>query len=195
MKELPATLLLGPTGFETLATRLWSETSVGAYGAAAVPAAMLVMLAAVPDMGALPAARQGWGGGVTGKGPQLLTGTAVEVSGVTKSFGDVQALDGADLSVLPGTLVAVLGPSGCGKTTLLRAVAGFERIDGGTIAVGGHCVAGPGVHVPPEGRQVGIVPQDQALFPHLTVARTSGSGSTASRGGPNGSTPCSSWPA
>ena len=113
---------------------------------------------------------------MTGKGPQLLTGTAVELTGVTKSFGDVQALDGADLSVLPGTLVAVLGPSGCGKTTLLRAVAGFERIDGGTIAVGGHCVAGPGVHVPPEGRQVGIVPQDQALFPHLTVAKNVGFG-------------------
>ena len=113
---------------------------------------------------------------MTAKGPQVLTGTAVEVSGVTKSFGDVQALAGADLSILPGTLVAVLGPSGCGKTTLLRTVAGFERIDGGTISVGGHCVAGPGVHVPPEGRQVGIVPQDQALFPHLTVARNVGFG-------------------
>ncbi|MEA2844065.1 MAG: iron(III) transport system ATP-binding protein [Actinomycetota bacterium] len=113
---------------------------------------------------------------MTAKGPQLLTGTEVELSGVTKSFGDVRALDGADLSVAPGTLVAVLGPSGCGKTTLLRAVAGFERIDDGTISVGGHCVAGPGVHVPPEGRQVGIVPQDQALFPHLTVARNVGFG-------------------
>ena len=113
---------------------------------------------------------------MTGKGPQLLTGTEVELTGVSKSFGGVQALDGADLSVSRGTLVAVLGPSGCGKTTLLRAVAGFERIDGGTIAVGGHCMAGPGVHVPPEARQVGIVPQAQALFPHLTVAKNVGFG-------------------
>ncbi len=100
----------------------------------------------------------------------------VEIAGARKMFGAVAALDGADLSVEAGTLTAVLGPSGCGKTTLLRAVAGFERLDEGTISVGGRVVAGPGVRVPPERRRVGIVPQDQALFPHLSVAANVGFG-------------------
>ncbi len=100
----------------------------------------------------------------------------VEVAGARKAFGPVTALDGADLWVEAGTLTAVLGPSGCGKTTLLRAVAGFERLDEGTISVGGRVVAGPGVQVPPERRRVGIVPQEQALFPHLSVAANVGFG-------------------
>ncbi len=100
----------------------------------------------------------------------------VEISGARKSFGAVSALDGADLSVEAGTLTAVLGPSGCGKTTLLRSVAGFERLDEGSVSVGGRVVAGPGVHVPPERRRVGIVPQEQALFPHLSVAANVGFG-------------------
>ncbi|HEV3498035.1 MAG TPA: ABC transporter ATP-binding protein, partial [Actinomycetes bacterium] len=101
---------------------------------------------------------------------------AVECVGVKKWFGSVHALDGTDLSLGAGTLTAVLGPSGCGKTTLLRAIAGFERIDGGRITVSGQAVAGPGLHVPPERRRVTIVPQEQALFPHLTVAGNVGYG-------------------
>ena len=101
---------------------------------------------------------------------------AVECVGVKKSFGSVHALDGTDLTLAAGTLTAVLGPSGCGKTTLLRAVAGFERIDAGRISVSGQEVAGPGVHLPPERRRVTIVPQEQALFPHLTVAGNVGYG-------------------
>jgi iron(III) transport system ATP-binding protein len=65
--------------------------------------------------------------------------------------------------------MAVLGPSGCGKTTLLRLMAGFERPDAGTISVAGRELAGPGTFVVPEHRRVGIVFQDYALFPHLTV--------------------------
>ncbi|HWI03578.1 MAG TPA: ABC transporter ATP-binding protein [Acidimicrobiales bacterium] len=102
--------------------------------------------------------------------------SAVECVGVSKAFGAVQALREADLTLAAGTLTAVLGPSGCGKTTLLRAVAGFERIDAGTIFVSGQAVAGPGVHLPPERRRVTIVPQEQALFPHLTVAANVGYG-------------------
>jgi iron(III) transport system ATP-binding protein len=101
---------------------------------------------------------------------------AVECVGVSKSFGPVQALRSTDLTLTTGTLTAVLGPSGCGKTTLLRAIAGFERIDAGTIRVSDQAVAGPGLHLPPERRRVTIVPQEQALFPHLTVAANVGYG-------------------
>jgi iron(III) transport system ATP-binding protein len=89
--------------------------------------------------------------------------------GVSKRFGEVVAVDAADFCVERGEFVALLGPSGCGKTTLLRLIAGFERPDAGTVAIGGRHVAG-GTWVPPERRHVGMVFQDYALFPHLTVA-------------------------
>ncbi len=79
-------------------------------------------------------------------------------------------LRAVDLTVPPGTVVALLGPSGCGKTTLLRAIAGLERPDAGTIALGGRLLSGDGTHVAPEKRRVGMVFQDWALFPHLSVA-------------------------
>jgi iron(III) transport system ATP-binding protein len=95
---------------------------------------------------------------------------------VHKSYGPVPALAGVDLDVPAGGLTAVLGPSGCGKTTLLRCVAGFTRLDAGEILVGDRRVAGPGVHAPPERRQVAVVPQEGALFPHLSVAGNVGYG-------------------
>ncbi|HEX2294300.1 MAG TPA: ABC transporter ATP-binding protein, partial [Actinomycetota bacterium] len=98
------------------------------------------------------------------------------VSGVRKAFGGAAVLNGVDLDVPAGTVVALLGPSGCGKTTLLRTIAGLERPDAGTISVGGRTLAGPGVHVPPEKRRVGMVFQDWALFPHLSVAANVGFG-------------------
>ncbi|HZI98300.1 MAG TPA: ABC transporter ATP-binding protein [Actinomycetales bacterium] len=94
----------------------------------------------------------------------------LEVRGVTKSFGDLAVLRGVDLDVPSGALAAVLGPSGCGKTTLLRVIAGLERAGAGTVTLGGQRLAGAGVHQPPEKRRIGIVPQEGALFPHLTVA-------------------------
>jgi iron(III) transport system ATP-binding protein len=95
---------------------------------------------------------------------------SLAVRGVRKRFGPVRALDGVDLDVPEGALTAVLGPSGCGKTTLLRCIAGFERVEAGQITVGFRTVTGPGVHVAPERRRVAIVPQEGALFPHLSVA-------------------------
>ena len=100
----------------------------------------------------------------------------IQLEGVTKRFGDVTAVDEASLCVDRGEVVALLGPSGCGKTTLLRLVAGFERPDGGSVEVAGVDVAGPGTWVPPEERRVGMVFQDYALFPHLTVAENVGFG-------------------
>ncbi|OKJ22853.1 ABC transporter [Streptomyces sp. CB00316] len=98
--------------------------------------------------------------------------TDLRITGLIKSYDDAtRVLDGLDLTVPDGRLAAVLGPSGCGKTTMLRILAGFLRADGGTVELGGQVVAGPGVHLPPERRRIGIVPQEGALFPHLSVAR------------------------
>jgi len=109
----------------------------------------------------------------------------VTVSGLSKTFGAQPVLAGLDLEVPAGSLTAILGPSGSGKTTLLRLLAGFERADRGTIAIGGVQVDGPGVHLPPERRRIGYVPQEGSLFPHLTVAGNVGFGLPAAqrRGG------------
>jgi iron(III) transport system ATP-binding protein len=80
------------------------------------------------------------------------------------------AVDGLSLTVAEGEILALLGPSGCGKTTTLRLIAGFEAPDAGTVAVRGAVVASPERMVAPEDRGIGIVFQDYALFPHLTVA-------------------------
>ena len=100
----------------------------------------------------------------------------IRLDGVTKNFGETTAVDGASLCVERGQVVALLGPSGCGKTTLLRLIAGFERPDGGSVEVAGTAVAAPGTWVPPEQRRVGMVFQDYALFPHLTVSENVGFG-------------------
>jgi iron(III) transport system ATP-binding protein len=94
---------------------------------------------------------------------------AILLDSVSKAFGATQAVREVSLEIDHGELMAVLGPSGCGKTTLLRLIAGFEAPDGGSVAVGEETVAGPGTFVPPEKRRVGMVFQDFALFPHLTV--------------------------
>jgi iron(III) transport system ATP-binding protein len=100
----------------------------------------------------------------------------IRLDGVTKRFGDVAAVDSASLCVARGEVVALLGPSGCGKTTLLRLIAGFERPDGGSVTVDERLVAAAGTWVAPEARRVGMVFQDYALFPHLTVAANVGFG-------------------
>lgn len=94
----------------------------------------------------------------------------VRIRGVVKRYGRVSALNGVHLTVPAGTLTAVLGPSGCGKTTLLRCVAGFERLNAGEIWIDGRQVAAADRHVPAHRRRVAVVPQQGALFPHLSVA-------------------------
>ncbi|KRB80213.1 sugar ABC transporter [Nocardioides sp. Root190] len=95
---------------------------------------------------------------------------ALEIRDLQAGYGKAPVLRGLDLTV-PSGVTAVLGSSGCGKTTLLRAVAGFVEPDGGSITVAGTEVVGEGRTVPARRRGIGYVPQEGALFPHLTVAR------------------------
>ena len=94
---------------------------------------------------------------------------SVRLDNVSKWFGRTRAVAGVSLELQAGELVAVLGPSGCGKTTLLRLIAGFDRADAGEIRIAGEVVASADAFVPPERRRIGMVFQDYALFPHLTV--------------------------
>ncbi len=98
-------------------------------------------------------------------------GEILTVDGLTKRFAQEAPPVVRDLrfGVEDGEIFALLGPSGCGKTTTLRLIAGFEHADAGKVALGGQVLTGPGRHVPPEQRGVGLVFQDYALFPHLTV--------------------------
>jgi len=98
------------------------------------------------------------------------------LDGVTKRYGVDTAVDDIDLTVRDGELLTLLGPSGCGKTTTLRMIAGLEMPTSGRVGVDDECVAADGDGVPPEQRDVGMVFQEFALFPHLTVAENVGFG-------------------
>lgn len=98
------------------------------------------------------------------------------IRGLSKSFGEVQALKAVELSLTEGQVLAVLGPSGCGKTTLLRCIAGFEAPEAGSIAIDAQPVVDHQTWVKPESRNIGYVPQHGVLFPHLTVAKNIGFG-------------------
>lgn len=95
--------------------------------------------------------------------------SAIQISHLSKSFATQPVLNDVSLHIRPGEFVAVLGPSGCGKTTLLRTVAGFEPVNSGTITVGDRLFSSPDVHVQPEKRELGIVFQNYALWPHMSV--------------------------
>ena len=93
------------------------------------------------------------------------SGVEVRLESLRRTYGTVTALDGLDLTLHPGELVALLGPSGCGKTTALRLLAGLEDSDGGRVVVGGQDIT----HVPTNKRDLGMVFQAYSLFPHMTA--------------------------
>ena len=93
--------------------------------------------------------------------------TLLEIVGVSRTFGDVTAVDAVSLSIAENEFFALLGPSGCGKTTLLRSIAGFEQPDRGAILLGGRDLLG----LPPHRRPVNLMFQSYALFPHMSVER------------------------
>ena len=94
----------------------------------------------------------------------------LEVENLRHAYGEQEVVRGLSFSLARGAIGCLLGPSGCGKTTVLRCIAGFEGIREGEIRLAGKVVSGAGVMLPPERRRIGMVFQDYALFPHLSVA-------------------------
>ena len=95
--------------------------------------------------------------------------TQLELNGVVQRYGSQTVVDGVNFSLEAGSIACLLGPSGCGKTTLLRCIAGFEDIAGGEIRLHGKVVSRAGERISPEKRRIGMVFQDYALFPHLSI--------------------------
>ena len=97
--------------------------------------------------------------------------TSLEIKHLNISFDDRKVISNLSLSIDSGNIASLLGPSGCGKTTLLRAIAGLVQPDSGTIRLGTQLIGVSSVLLPAEKRNIGYVPQNSALFPHLTVER------------------------
>ncbi|KJZ20390.1 ABC transporter ATP-binding protein [Loktanella sp. S4079] len=98
-----------------------------------------------------------------------MSAPRLEIKNIVKKFDGRQVVDDVSLTVMPGQVTCLLGPSGCGKSTTLRIIAGVEMQDSGTIHVDGQLICDTVHRVPPEGRSIGLMFQDFALFPHLSV--------------------------
>ncbi len=109
-------------------------------------------------------------GSGAGRGKAAVTFAArLTLEEVSRRYGETLALDRVSLDIAPSEVLCLLGPSGCGKSTLLRVAAGVERPSSGRILLDGQEIAGPNVFLPPEKRGIGLMFQDFALFPHLTI--------------------------
>ena len=116
------------------------------------------------------AARAGKSGATAARGKAAVTFAArLTFEDLSRRYGDTLALDRVSLDIAPSEILCLLGPSGCGKSTLLRIAAGVERPSSGRVLLDGQEVAGPDRFVPPEKRGVGLMFQDFALFPHLSI--------------------------
>ncbi|MEK7769086.1 MAG: ABC transporter ATP-binding protein, partial [Pseudomonadota bacterium] len=100
----------------------------------------------------------------------------LELKNIRQAYGQQLVVNDLSLALEKGQIGCLLGPSGCGKTTVLRCIAGFEPVLAGEILLNGIKVSGGGVFLPPEQRHIGMVFQDYALFPHLTVSANIGFG-------------------
>ena len=105
----------------------------------------------------------------------------LEVQHLTRRFAGREVVSDVSLTVEPGQVTCLLGPSGCGKSTTLRIIAGVDKQDGGQVFVDGREMSGPNLHLPPEARAIGLMFQDFALFPHLSVAQNVAFGLTGSK--------------
>lgn len=101
--------------------------------------------------------------------PQPIADEILRIENLSCRYGEQEVLKGVSLQLQQGSLVSLLGPSGCGKSTLLNAVAGFHEVEGGIVRIGGEVASSTEIHLPPERRNTGMIFQDYALFPHLSV--------------------------
>jgi iron(III) transport system permease protein len=180
LKELPATMLIRPFGWDTLAIEVWQRTTESLWHEAALPALSIAAAGMLPVV-ALTRLRGRAARPPVSRRRQALKGeeavpvtdgALLRLEGVTRRFspGAPPAVDNVTFDVRKGEILALVGPSGCGKTTTLRMIAGFDAPESGRITIGTRLVADGGRTVPPEQRAVGVVFQEGALFPHLTVA-------------------------
>ena len=95
----------------------------------------------------------------------------LQLEGITRKFDGRSVVDNLSISLAPGQVTCLLGPSGCGKSTTLRIAAGVDRQNSGRVLLDGHVISDDSRHMPPEKRSIGLMFQDFALFPHLTVAQ------------------------
>jgi len=108
--------------------------------------------------------------------PDPHAAPVLALSALQHRYGSRTTFDGLELTLASGTICCLLGPSGCGKTTALRCIGGFEHVSGGEIRIDGTLMSSTATHIAPEHRRIGMVFQDYALFPHLTVERNVGFG-------------------
>jgi iron(III) transport system permease protein len=187
--NLAVPILLSSLSNQPVAVLIYDMYLGGEGGrAAALLCLLLAMLAAGMALGTSGLVLARWGSAMVGReatvdtsisddGPVVRSArtsrraTAVELEGLSKRYGNVNAIVDLDLRIEPGELVTLLGPSGCGKTTTLRCVVGLEVPDTGRVRIGEDVVfdARRGVFVPPERRETGMVFQSFALWPHLRV--------------------------